>query len=279
MKKQTILPLLAFMAFCFTSCSKQHYDSSAPPGEVPALRLIVPRNITQTLTDSSGSIHNAILANLYNGAGIFRTPLDFARYLVTSANNQLVNIYGFDPLPRSLMQNSEADIVKLMSNNYYLLRKPQMDSIMNDMIDQLQASPLVGSYEKSLFNQARGIFDVDASMPEQTAFDSIIARASRLLLVYNSRSWAEDEGHAIGGFLNIAKSSAQFWKGRIRASEYARELPPWIKGWGFPQFDAAGYIIGWGKAWLWDELPTEKKRIGAGLSKAAEWSGISGWFK
>jgi hypothetical protein len=283
MKKQMILPLAALMigcvALCFAACSKQHYESSAPPGEAPSLRLIPTRNAMQMLTDSSGAIHNAVLGTLYNGAGIFPTPLDFASYLVRTANERLVNAYGFDPLPRSFLQSSEADIVKLMSNNFYLLRKPQMDSLMNDMIDQLEASPLIDNDEKSLFSQSRHIFDVDASMPEQTAFDSIIARAGRLLAIYNSRSWPEGEGHAIGGFLNIAKSSAQFWKSRLVVSEYTKALPPWIKGWGFPQFDAAGYIIGWGKAWLWDELPTEKKRIGAGLSKAAEWSGISGWFK
>ena len=278
MKKQTILPLLAFMAVCFAACSKQHADSSAPPGELPSLRLRPPRSSTQLLTDSSGSIHNAVLEKLYNGAGDFQNPLDFAHYLVTGANDQLMT-YGFDALPRSFMQSGEADIAKLMSNNYYLLRKPQMDSIMNGMIDQLVTSPVIDSYERSLFNQSRNIFDVDASMPEQSAFDSIIARATRLLVMYNSRTWPEDEGHAIGGFLNIARSSAQFWKYRVPGPEYTKALPPWIKGWGFPQFDAAGYIIGWGKAWLWDELPTAKKRIGAGLSKAAEWSGISGWFK
>jgi hypothetical protein len=168
--------------------------------------------------------------------------------------------------------------VKLMSNNFYLLQKPQMDSMMNAVIDRLIASPFIAADEKDLFHQSRHIFDVDPAMPDAVIFDSIIGRASRLLAVYNSRPWPEGEGYAIGGFLNIAKSSAQFWKSKEFAL-HASRLPGWIKGWGFPQFDAAGYIVGWGKAWLWDELETEKKRIGAGLAKAAEWSGIKGWFK
>jgi hypothetical protein len=277
MKKQPILPLLAMLALCFAACSKQRYSCNE---ELPSLRIRQPRYPTQMLIDSSGSIHNAVLGTLCNGAGGFEWPQDFAHYLAATANDRLVTAYDFESLPKALLQNDEADIVKLMSNNYYLLQKPQMDSLMNRTIDQLVASPVIDSYEKSLLNESRRIFDVDASMTEQSAFDSIIARATRLLVIYNSRSWPEDEGHAIGGFLNIARSSAQFWKEQQPAMEYNRAvLPGWIKGWGFPQFDAAGYIVGWTKAWLWDELNTSRKRIGAGLTKAAEWSGISGWFK
>ena len=270
-----ILPLLGLLALCFTACKKQNssYDE-----EVPSLRIRPPRYPTQLLVDSSGSIHNAVLETLYNDGANFQSTQDFAHYLVTTANDRLVTAYNFESLPKSFMQSGEADIVKLMSNNFYLLQKPQMDSLMNNTIDQLVASPVIDAYEKSLFNESRHIFDVDVSMNEQSAFDSIIARAARLLVNYNSRSWPEDAGHCIGGFLNIARSSAQFWK--ERQPIYNRyTLPGWIRGWGFPQFDAAGYIVGWTKAWLWDELDTPNKRIGAGLAKAAEWSGISGWFR
>lgn len=270
--------MLIVLTYC-CSCEKSNREKfSFRDEERPSLRIQPPRQPIQTLVDSSGAIHNAVLETLYANAGNYQSHEEFAHYLVTSANDGLASAHAFDPLPKAFLQSSEADIVKLMSNDFYLLRKPQMDSIMNRAIDQFIASPLIDANEKSLFNQSRYIFDVDASMPERTAFDSIIARANRLLLIYNARSWPENEGHAIGGFLNIAKGSAQFWKNRSFAMQASR-LPAWIKAWGMPQFDAAGYIVGWGKAWLWDELETSKKRIGAGLSMAAEWSGISGWFK
>lgn len=278
MKKQFILPMfIVFTCCCACEKAKQEKINSGYE-ERPSLRVRPPRSPLQALVDSSGGIHNAVLETLYANAGNYQSPREFAHYLVTSANDNLSNAYAFTPLPKALLQSNEAEIVKLMSNNFYLLQKPQMDSIMNTMIDRLIASPFIDADEKSMFSRSRHIFDVDASMPETMIFDSIIARASRLLILYNSRPWPEGEGHAIGGFLNIAKSSAQFWKNKHPALQASR-LPAWIKGWGFPQFDAAGYIIGWGKAWLWDELETEKKRIGAGLSKAAEWSGIRGWFK
>ncbi|HYC29314.1 MAG TPA: hypothetical protein VEB42_10865, partial [Chitinophagaceae bacterium] len=160
MKKQMILPLLALLALSFAACKKQ---SSSSHEEVPSLRIRPPRYPTQMLVDSSGVIHNAVLGSLYNGAGSFQSPQDFAHYLVTTANDRLVTPYDFEPLPRSCMESNEADIVRLMSNNYYLLQKPQMDSLMNNAIDQLVASRVTDSYEKGLFNQSRHIFDVDAS--------------------------------------------------------------------------------------------------------------------
>lgn len=264
---------------CCYGCEKASQEKGNPsPQERPSLRIRQPRNAEQALVDSSGIIHNAVLETLYANAGNYQSHEEFAHYLVTSANDHLANAYAFKPLPKALLESNEAEIAKLMSNNYYLLQKQQMDSIMNGVIDRLIASPLIDVDEKSLFQQSRSIFEIDASMPEAMIFDTIIARATRLLTVYHSRLWPEGAGHAIGGFLNIAKSSAQFWKSKHVALQASR-LPAWIRGWGFPQFDAAGYIVGWGKAWLWDELDTEKKRIGAGLSKAAEWSGIRGWFK
>lgn len=278
MKKQIILPMLIMITCCY-ACEKSNRENiyvGAP--ERPSLRIKPPRSPMQPLIDSSGIIHNAVLETLYANAGNYQSQQEFAHYLVAAANDELTKTYDFDPLPKTVLESNEADIVKLMSNNFYLLQKPQMDSIMNGAIDQLITSPLVSANEKNLFNESRNIFNVDVSMSESSVFDSIIARASRLLIIYNSRAWPENEGHAVGGFLNIAKNSAQYWKGRSYELQASR-LPPWIKGWGFPQFDAAGYIVGWGKAWLWDELETQKKRIGAGLSKAAEWSGIRGWFK
>lgn len=264
---------------CCYGCEKSNREKiGGGVAEPPSLRIRPPRSPAQPLIDSSGIIHNEVLETLYENAGNYQSQQEFAHYLVSAANDKLIKNYGFDPLPKPVLENNESDIVKLMSNNFYLLQKPQMDSIMNGAIDRLVASSFLNTDEKNLFNQSRYIFDADASMPENTVFDSIISRASRLLLIYNSRTWPDGEGHAIGGFLNIAKNSAQFWKGRYPAMQASR-LPAWIKGWGFPQFDAAGYIVGWGKAWLWDELETQKKRIGAGLSKAAEWSGIRGWFK
>lgn len=278
MKKQFILPMLIVVCCC-CSCEKNQQEKLSPNNrERPSLRIRPPRNAVQALVDSSGAIHNAVLETLYANAGNYQSHQEFANYLVTSANDNLVKAYAFDHSPKELLHSNQAEIVKLMSNNFYLLQKPQMDSIMHAVIDRLIASPYIKADEKSMFDQSRHIFDVGASMPETVIFDSIIARASRLLVMYNSRPWPEGEGQAIGGFLNIAKSSAQFWKGKQNAL-LASRLPAWIKGWGFPQFDAAGYIVGWGKAWLWDELETEKKRIGAGLSKAAEWSGIRSWFK
>lgn len=278
MKKQIILPMLIMFTFC-SACEKANREKISPGNqERPSLRVRPPRDPVQALVDSSGAIHNAVLETLYTNAGNYQSQQEFAHYLVTSANSNLANNYAFEPLPKSVLQSNEAEIVKLMSNNFYLLQKPQMDSIMNGVIDRLIASPFIDADEKSLFRQSRQIFEVDASMPENTIFDSIIARANRLLIAYNSRPWPEGEGYAIGGFLNIAKSSAQFWKNKHPAMQASR-LPAWIKGWGFPQFDAAGYIVGWGKAWLWDELESQKKRIGAGLSKATEWSGIRSWFK
>ena len=278
MKKQIILPMLIMITCCY-ACEKSNREKVyAGTPERPSLRIKPPRSPVQPLVDSSGIIHNAVLETLYENANNYQSQQDFAHYLVTAANDNLAKTYDFDPLPKAVLESSEADIVKLMSNNFYLLQKPQMDSIMNGAIDRLIASPVINTNEKSMFNESRNIFNVDASMSESSVFDSIIARASRLLVAYNSRSWAEDEGHAVGGFLNIAKNSAEYWKNRSGVMQ-ASKMPPWIKGWGLPQFDAAGYIIGWGKAWLWDELNTQKKRIGAGLSKAAEWSGISSWFK
>lgn len=278
MKKQIILPVLIALSCCYACEKSAGVQKVTVVQEHPSLRLIPPRSPVQPLVDSSGSIHNAVLETLYSNTGYYQDHAAFAHYLTTAANDKLARDYSFEPLPKSFIENGQADIVRLMSNNYYLLQKPQMDSIMNKAIDQLVTSPLINAREKNLFDQSRQIFNIDSSTPESTAFDSIIARAGRLLLIYNSRAWPEGEGHAVGGFLNIAKSSAQYWKSK-QIEMQAAKMPPWIKGWGFPQFDAAGYIIGWSKAWLWDELETQKKRIGAGLTKAAEWSGISSWFK
>lgn len=279
MKTNHLLFLSVLFTFSLTACIKDQADDADDLSmqEIPSLRLIPP-NSTQSIVDNSGTIHNDVLDELYTNAGTYDTHEEFAGYLSTMADNLMIIRHGFDRLPPTFTRSMSDDVVKLLSNDGYLLRKPQMDSIMNTAIDALIAYRIRNRNEKNLLNQAREIFRLEDNMADIPAFDSIIARSDRLLTAYNSYNWPEGEGNALGGFLNIAKSSAQYWKNRTVTAPPAK-LPWWIRGWGVPQFDAAGYIIGWGKAWLWDELETPKKRIGAGLANAADWSGISALFK
>jgi hypothetical protein len=279
MQKRRFIQLL-IIAIAVTSCSREigtNNDVLVP--EPRGLRILPQDYSAQTLVDSSGLLHNQILHHLYSNASSNLSNQQFSHYLVSTANTFVMANYGFPSLPGSYQAAMESDILMLLSNNYHLLRKENMDSIMNAALSAAISHRLVtNSTEIQILENALDIFDVDSTWSESVALDSIASRAERLLQTYNQHAWLPGEGHLAGGFLNIAKSSAEYWKQHY-ANTDPQKLPNFIRRWGWPQFDAAGYLVGWTKAWAWDELDTQKKRIGAGLSNAADWSGISSLFK
>jgi len=272
-----------FLLFALAGCQKQA-DRVLPISSGEVFRTIGPTSppdyLGQELIDNSGPMHNFVVDNLYQNVPTGLTKDQFAHYLSENSNKLLVTNYGFTPLPQRFLADNENEIIQLLDNNYFLLQKKQMDSIINLVINGVVRKPGLNRNEASLLLRANSIFDLDSRLSETEAFDLIIARANAMLKEYYSFRWGYGEGNAVGGFLNIAKSSAEYWKSKyLSAPAVFNGRIPWYKAWGIPQFDAAGYLYGWGKAWAWDELNTPGKRIKAGLTKAADWSGIAGWFK
>lgn len=279
MRKRHFIPLL-IIAISIASCNRAiETTGNVPIPEHQGLRILPPDYSAAAIIDSSGILHNQILHYVYSNANSNLSNHQFSHYLVSTTNNFVMANYGFPSLPGSYQASMESDILLLLSNNYYLLRKENMDSITEAALSTAISSRLItNSMEIQILENALGIFDVDTTWSESIALDSIASRSERLLQIYNQHTWPPGEGHLAGGFLNIAKSSAEYWRQHYGNTD-PQKLPNFIRRWGWPQFDAAGYLVGWTKAWAWDELDTQKKRIGAGLSNAADWSGISSLFK
>ncbi|WP_222165825.1 hypothetical protein [Edaphocola aurantiacus] len=86
-----------------------------------------------------------------------------------------------------------------------------------------------------------------------------------------SNTWIANEGDLAGGMIFIALYSSKLWSPTNNNNNPGGlEAPPSITA--IVQADCIGYLYGWGKAWLWDELPTPKERMKAGLGTALEFS-------
>jgi hypothetical protein len=226
----------------------------------------------------SGDYHNDGLDHIIQQMNADRS-LKNTTFIVNETNTYLSTSYGFDALTTAQLQENINSCDQMMANNAYLLGKERVDSLVNETVQQLLASPTITTREKTFLRNANGIFDLPAGISEGDAYDEIISRCNQAIAQYQAISWSPNEGEAIGPYLYIARSSAQYWKSvYLSGGSNNFALPGWIRAWDAPQFDAAGYIIGWGKAWLWDEETSAKKRIGAGIEKAVSWSGLKSLF-
>ncbi len=289
MKSKLLQLITIFFLFSFlvSSCKKDDHGFDELNNEISSVIVRCPDgflNDPQTLIDSAGVIHNDALEYLQQQYKQCLNDASSVASFVVNKSDTFMNIYYATSFPPpSIIQEDIQTLVGLSANNFYLMQKAQIDSIMSNLIDTLISQRRVNSEEAGLLIRAKSIFDINSQVSDEVALDTICSRTDRLLEIYNSINWGLENGHAVGGFLHIAKKSAEFWKNNEWNPPYESyitfKLPPWIRRWGVAQFDAAGYLKGWGKAWLWDEEESASKRIKAGISTAVDWSGFSGLIK
>jgi hypothetical protein len=113
----------------------------------------------------------------------------------------------------------------------------------------------------TILNDANAL---SSSITRDSVFGYIIMRLNSVITTYNNQTWSSgDDGNAAAGVLYIARASAGYWRNDGTTTE-----PPTT----FIQADAGGYLYGWFKAWLYDQLDTPEARIKAGLDAATAFS-------
>lgn len=132
------------------------------------------------------------------------------------------------------------------------------------------AQSLVSSTEMQFITQLDTILNDASALSSSITRDSvlgyIIMRLNSVITTYNNQTWSSgDDGNAAAGVLYIARASAGYWRNDNTNSDPAAFLV---------QVDAAGYLFGWAKAWLYDQLDTPEARIHAGFGMACIASGM-----
>lgn len=93
------------------------------------------------------------------------------------------------------------------------------------------------------------------------------------IAIYEDSNWGINDGEVAGGYLYILNKSLEYWQNEDISGGHGNDImQPLV----LAQVDAAGYLFGWTKAWLWDELPTPNERIKAGLGTAMQFSFVRG---
>ena len=258
-----------------------------PPDQLPQAQFIA----------QVGTIHNNALTYGYNNSNLSWT--NGSNY----ANTCMNSIAGFYASQEGNMAIPyKTDIVNFAAgifNNYSYYGEPRgkaLDSLITGLINQI--APSRTTAEKSLLLNALNIYKFDNSgMTDDQMYQTILSRALPVQQQYNAVSWPDGIGGCIGGYLQVVINSANYWKyvnyygvppgsgsGTPSATIVAQSttkpnfsILKFFRGLAVPELDAGGYLWGWGKSWLGDET-SEKKRISAGLTTAAEAS-FGGWLK
>jgi hypothetical protein len=189
-----------------------------------------------------GSIHNDIMNSLNqstiitNGLDLYRNTLDA---IVVNDPIYAYHDYIFD--------NSAIIYDKIKGNTFW----DYYTGIANAAYGNLENNDQV------VFGQVMSV------LSNTYSDDQLIDLKTDLATIKANYSGSSD---LINGTLEIGLNSYLFWK----RDDVVLDGPKGI----VIQADAAGYIIGWAKAWLWDDLPTSKDRINAGLGAAGAASGM-----
>lgn len=259
------------------SCKKKSIELSPATKDIEIYELV----------NNSGKIHNQVLSHILSvrkQSQISRSQRinyytqTYIDDITTETYEYLNDVYDFGLPNSSLTQNQQyAYDVFLENTNVDALEEASLKA--DSVIVQISQNNDVSSIEANLLQRAEKIFNnIDPAWSELDGYNYIIAQTTNLLNEYNSYTWVSGNGYAAGGYINILKSSAEFWREQY-LNGYFNQISGRVNGfwksWGIIQFDAAGYIFGWGKAWLWDEKPTASERIKEGISTAGSWSGLS----
>ena len=235
-------------------------------------------NPNQVLIDDAGIIHNAVCQDMLD---------NYDDDLSTSSeiSDAFDQIDTYMDAQYSL--GSAGLSIRSWAND--LILNVNMDSDLNDDVDDIMADINIqlvfSSAERQIIEDARIYL---ASLPDMnvdqiTQRNLIVNKADQLLSQLNALTKTKTtDGDLAGPYLQIMKSSAQFWY-----STYDDlNLLETRKNVSRPQFfifaavaigivaqaDAAGYIVGWGKAY-YDDVDSgvdsgSNARIGKGLDGA-----------
>lgn len=163
-----------------------------------------------------------------------------------------------------------------------LIAGQNIDTVLKDYFNGILPSLLseFSQVELDMINQARNyLYNYNFSgMSNTQIYDHVISKADSLLTDFNSIDWdtvssaSYMKGEAIGGFLAIMKSSAEYWKTQAPAN-----APEPI---AIVTADAAGYLGAWAGAVfieVWDngrlDIKNSNHRIGIGVLGAISASG------
>jgi len=189
-----------------------------------------------------GSIHNEIMNSLNqstivtNGLDLYRNTLD-----AIVINDPIYEYHDY------IFENSSIIYDKIKDNTYW----NYYTDIANSAYENLENNDQV------VFGQLMSV------LSNTYSDDQLINLQTHLASIKANYSGSNS---LISGALEIGLNSYLFWK----RDDVVLDGPKGI----VIQADAAGYIIGWAKAWLWDDLPTSKDRINAGLGTAGAASGM-----
>jgi hypothetical protein len=189
-----------------------------------------------------GSIHNDIMNSLNqsvittNGLDLYRNTLD-----AVVSNDPVYAYHDY------IFENSSIIYDKIKDHTFW----DYYTEIANAAYGSLETNDQV------VFGQVMSV------LSNTYSDDHLIDLKTDLSAIKANYSGSSD---LINGTLEIGLNSYLFWK----RDDVVLDGPKGI----VVQADAAGYIIGWAKAWLWDNLTTSKDRINAGLGTAGAASGM-----
>jgi len=231
-----------------------------------------------------------IIGNMHNNGLRYLDSINYSPSITTQIT-QLTN--GVDSFfynrqghmtLSSTTKGYSTDLLTSISTNFI---KNTADSVTSSWVNQI--IPTVTVNEGNLLTSSLNIFSFDSTQVTSidSSFATVLSRANALLTTYNGMTWQSNNGDAIGGYLRIVISSTTYWKnyydstgqGNVQNAGgpgpgFVKTLVSWFKKLALPEADAAGYIFGWGKSWLWDQKPTATERIKDGVGSAIKLSGF-----
>jgi len=258
-----------------------------PPDQLPQAQYIA----------QVGTIHNNALTYGYNNANLTWTS---GSVYANTCMNSLAAFYASQEGNMAIPYRTEiVNFAAGIFNNFTYYGDPRgagLDELITGLINQIAPTRTVN--EKNLLQNALNIYKFDNSaMTDDQMYQTILSRALAVQQQYNAVSWPDGTGGCIGGYLQIVINSANYWRyvsaygippgngsGTPSASIAAQSVTKpnlsilkFFRGLAVPELDAGGYLWSWGKSYFGGET-SEKKRITAGLSGAAEAS-FGGYVK
>lgn len=193
--------------------------------------------------------------------------------------------------------NSQYDSSAIRAFGYQfadLIAGQNMDTVLKDYFNGILPTliPKFSLVELTMINEARNyLYNYNFSgMSNTQIYDHVISKADSLLADFSAIDWdtvssaSYMKGEAIGGFLAVMKSSAEYWKTQAPVNDPQPLL--------VIQADAAGYLGAWGGAVfmeIWDtgriDIKNSNHRIGVGTLGAITASGgrayskYGGWIR
>jgi hypothetical protein len=253
-----VLITIAIACLSLYGCKKQDSRSREPQLPATNARYIESSDLGFEFA-SIGGIHNEGLGYIENHVNFSTNPMGLA--YATRVNSLSFKFLKANYAPSLSVSDSLAidSIVRIsIAGDVFSHAEDLWDAGVS------ASAALVSSTEFSLLSDCNDLFaDASRITNRRDQYDYLIDGLDDLIARYNSHSFDNGAGSLAGGALLIARSSAGFWR------DYSTSVNP-APAMVVVQADAAGYIYGWTKAWLFDELPTPSQRIKAGLSMAMD---------